>query len=96
MRVELEQQVVDFVRSLAPQPRRALREALRKLQKEEGDIRNLEADLEGFSRLRVARYRIIFFYEGRGRSRVIRCVHAGPRGLIYEIFAQQLQEFLQP
>ena len=45
--VELEQQVVDFVRSLPPQPRQALRRALKNLQLEQGDIRALEGELEG-------------------------------------------------
>ena len=45
--VELEQQVVDFVRSLPPQARQALRRALKNLQLEQGDIRALEGELEG-------------------------------------------------
>jgi spermidine synthase len=40
--VELEQEVVDFVRSLPPQPRQALRRALKNLELEQGDIRALE------------------------------------------------------
>jgi hypothetical protein len=44
MKVELEQQVVDFIRSLAPQPRQAIRRSLRNLQNEDfegviGDVR---------------------------------------------------------
>jgi mRNA interferase RelE/StbE len=62
MKVELEQQVVDFIRSLAPEPRQAIRRSLKNLESEEGDIRALEGDLEGFYRLRVLRYRVIFFY----------------------------------
>ena len=49
--VELEQEVVDFVRSLPPQPRQALRRALKNLQLEQGDIRALEGELERFYRL---------------------------------------------
>jgi mRNA interferase RelE/StbE len=92
--VELEQQVVDFVRSLAPQPRQALRRALRRLEREEGDIRGLEGELEGFFRLRVLRYRIIFFYHVRGKKRTIRCVYAAPRNIVYEVFAQQIRDLL--
>ena len=40
--VELEQEVVNFVRSLPPQPRQAIRRALKNLQLEQGDIRALE------------------------------------------------------
>jgi len=92
--VELEQQVVYFIRSLPPQPRQAIRRALRNLEREQGDIRALEADLEGFNRLRVERYRLIFFYHLRGGKSVIRLVYAAPRNIVYEIFAQQLRDIL--
>jgi mRNA-degrading endonuclease RelE of RelBE toxin-antitoxin system len=76
--VELEQQVLDFIRSLPPRPRQAFRRAIRNRQREEGDIRALEAELEGFYGLRVQRYRVIFFYHLRGGKRVIRCAYAAP------------------
>jgi mRNA interferase RelE/StbE len=94
MKVELEQQVVEFVRSLAPEPRQANRHSLKNLENEAGDIRALEGELEGFYRLRVLRYRIIFFYHVRGRNRTIRCVYAAPRGIVYEVFAQRIRELL--
>ena len=93
-KVELEQQVVDFIRSLAPEPRQAIRRSLKNLENEEGDTRALEGELEGFYRLRVLRYRIIFFYHVRGKSRIIRCVYAAPRGIVYEVFAQKIRELL--
>jgi len=96
MKLELEQQVLDFVRTLAPEPRRALREALKKLMQEKGDIRALEGELEGFYRLRVGRYRVIFSYRLERRMRQIRCLYAAHRTLIYEVFAQQLHELLHP
>ena len=46
-RVELVPQVANFVRSLAPEPRRRLRDGLRGLEKESGDLKQLEADLAG-------------------------------------------------
>ena len=54
-RVELDPQVAEFARSLAPEPRRRLRAALRGLEEEQGDLKPLEADLAGYARLRVAR-----------------------------------------
>lgn len=96
MKIEVEQQVLDFVRTLAPDPRRALREALNKLAEEKGNIRALEGELEGFYRLRVGRYRVIFSYRSERRTRHIRCVYAAHRTLIYEVFAQQLHELLHP
>jgi mRNA interferase RelE/StbE len=95
MKIEIEQQVLDFVGSLAPEPRRLLREALRKLQQEKGDIRALEGELDGFYRLRVGRYRIIFSYRRERRSRQIRCVYAAHRTLIYEVFAQEFHDLLE-
>ena len=82
--------------TLAPEPRRALRLALKKLTEENGGIRGLEGELEGFYRLRVGRYRVIFSYHSARRTRQIRCVYAAHRTLIYEVFAQQLHEFLHP
>lgn len=93
--VELEQGVVDFVRSLPPQPRQALRRALENLRLEQGDIRPLEGELEGFYRLRVQRYRVIFHYDLRGEQRVIRCVYAASRSIVYEVFAQRIRELLE-
>lgn len=95
MRIELEEQVVDFVRSLAPEPRRAVRRALKKLEQEGGDIRPLEGELESFYRLRILRYRIIFHYHTAGRRRTIRCVYAAPRSIIYEVFSRHLHDLLQ-
>jgi mRNA interferase RelE/StbE len=93
--VELEQQVVDFVRSLPPQPKQALRRALKNLQLEHGDIRGLEGELEGFYRLRVQRYRLIFHYNLRRDQRVIRCVYAATRSIVYEVFAERIRELLE-
>ena len=89
MKVVVSDQVVEFVRHLAPEPRRLVRRALRNLAAWKGDVRQLEAPLEGYSRLRVSAYRIIFSY---GRRRTIECVFAERRSLVYEIFARALAE----
>ena len=94
IKVELEQQVVDFIRLLPPEPRRTVRRSLKNLEQEKGDIRALESELEGFYRLRIDRYRIIFFYHVRTKSRTIRCVYAAPRTIVYEVFAQRVRELL--
>jgi mRNA interferase RelE/StbE len=60
-----------------------------------GDVCALEGELEGFYRLRVQRYRIIFHYVVVKRSRVIRCVYAGHRSLIYEVFAEEFHSWLK-
>ncbi len=94
MKVEVAEQVVTFIRSLPPEPRKALRRALSELEHERGDIRPLEGELEDFYRLRVGRSRVIFQYRVAGRRRSIRCVYAASRSIIYEIFAQQMHELL--
>ena len=93
-KVELSEQVVRFVARRAPEPRRALRTALRKLARERGDIRVLEGPLKNYHRLRVGGFRIIFVYHMTGKRRSIRCIYAERRDAVYEIFAQLLKKHL--
>ena len=69
-----------------PSPRRLLREGLKKLAEEKGDIKALRDELEGYYRLRVRSYRIIFRYIERGQRRIIRCDFAEGRDVVYETF----------
>ena len=94
-RVELSGQVLDFVRTLAPAPRQALRLGLRELVKEAGDIKQLEGELAGWCRLRVQSCRIIFRYESEEGQRVARCVFAERRPVVYELFAQEVRRLLE-
>lgn len=91
IRVELDPQVADFVRALAPEPRKRLREGLRGLEQDKGDIKQLEADLAGYARLRVGGYRVIVRFFGEGGQRVARCVFAEKRAVVYELFAEILR-----
>jgi mRNA-degrading endonuclease RelE of RelBE toxin-antitoxin system len=93
-RVELSEQVVRFVARRAPEPRRMLREALRALARERGDIRALEGPLEEYHRLRVGGYRIILAYEVSGKRRIIRCIFAERRSAVYETFQRLLRKHL--
>ena len=90
MRIELAQQVHDFVRTRPPEPRRQLREGLRKLAEEKGDIKALRDELDGYYRLRIRSYRIIFRYVSQGNKRIIRCDFAEGRDVVYEAFADLL------
>jgi mRNA-degrading endonuclease RelE of RelBE toxin-antitoxin system len=83
-RVEISDQVHQFIRSLAPEPRKELHAALRDLARERGDIKHLEGPLKDYFRLRVRDYRIIFQYARKGKA--IQCVFAERRDLIYEVF----------
>jgi|SRR6266508_1960030 len=94
-KVELSTQVLDFVRSLAPGPRKALRAGLHGLEKDTGDIKALEGELTGWSRLRVKSYRVIFRYVIEKGERIARCEYAERRAVIYEMFAEQVRRQME-
>lgn len=94
MRIELSPQVADFLRTLAPEPRKKIRSALRDLDQDKGDILDLEHPLDGFLRLRVGHYRIIFHYKMFDKQRIIRCDFAQRRRLVYELFNELVQRDL--
>jgi mRNA-degrading endonuclease RelE of RelBE toxin-antitoxin system len=91
-RVELSDQVRRFVRSRAPEPRKQLRNALRDLARERGEIKHLEGPLKDYFRLRVGGYRIIFQYTRTGK--VIQCVFAERRDIVYEIYEKLIHSRL--
>jgi mRNA-degrading endonuclease RelE of RelBE toxin-antitoxin system len=92
MKVELAAQVVEFVRRQPPEPKRRLRRALRDLGRGKGDIRALEAPLDGYCRLRVGGYRIVFAY---GSRKTIQCIFAEQRSIVYELLLERLREELR-
>jgi mRNA interferase RelE/StbE len=90
--VRVQEEVLDYLRRLSPQPRHALRVAIKSLALETGDIIPLTDELDGFYRLRVGSHRVIFEYDVIDARRVITCVFAGPRKWIYEVFQSRLLE----
>ncbi|MFZ4778795.1 MAG: type II toxin-antitoxin system RelE family toxin [Terrimicrobiaceae bacterium] len=90
--VRIQQEVLDYLRKLPPQPRHALRLAIKGLGNERGDIKSLVDELTGFHRLRVGSHRVIFEYEMVNDVRTVTCVFAGPRQWIYEVFQSRLRE----
>lgn len=95
MKVEVSDQVLDFVRGRAPEPRQRLRQALRRLETGRGDIRALEGPLKGFHRLRVGAFRILFVYApGADGSPAARCLFAETRDVVYEMFLDRLKAAL--
>lgn len=82
-RIEVSFQVRDFHARLGPVHRRTLKRALVGLATERGDIKALAERLQGFHRLRVGAYRVIFRY---GDGRIIRGEFIERRSLVYEIF----------
>ena len=92
MKIEISEQVRNFIRGCSPEPRRLLREGLRKLADEKGDIKVLDGELTGYCRLRVRAYRIIFRYETNRYGRHIFCPFAEHRGVVYEAFLRVLAD----
>ena len=92
MRVVLATQVADFVRRLPPEPKQRLRRALRDLSREKGDIKALEAPLEGYCRLRIGGYRVVFSYRKRA---TIECIFAEQRSVVYELLFERLRDRLR-
>lgn len=92
IKVLVQEEVLDFLRRLPPQPKHAVKTAIKALARETGDIKALTDELDGFYRLRVAGYRVIFEYQVVRGNRQIVCIHAGPRKLVYEIFKNRLWE----
>ncbi len=81
--VRVATQVVDYTKRLAPDSRRAIKQGLEHLREERGDIRALEANLSGYYRLRVGKYRLLFSYAADG---AIEVVFIEERRLVYELF----------
>lgn len=94
MRIDVSSHVAGFLRGLAPEPRRVIRLALRDLGEGRGDILALEHPLDGFYRLRVGRYRVIFRYAAVRGTSVIRCEYAQRRELVYETFADMVTRLM--
>lgn len=90
--VRVQEEVLDYLRKLPPEPRHALRLAIKDLTHERGDIRVLADDLEGFCRLRVGCYRVIFEYEMIAGKRTATCVFVRARRWVYEAFQSRLME----
>jgi len=93
-RVEISEQVEAFVKSLAPEPRRALRQAIKALAHDKGDRKRLEGKLSPYHRLRAGGYRVIYVERFEKGRRVIGCVFARERAVVYELFLKlRAEEF---
>ena len=92
--VHVSPQVIAFVKSLAPDPRRSLTRSIKALAGNPGDVKRLEGRLEGYSRLRVSGHRVIFREVYRSGERVIDCVFAEKRPIVYELFLHLTAEDL--
>src|SRR5437879_3802845 len=93
-KVRVAPQVRDFVTSLAPEPRKALGRGIKNLAQDQGDAKVLEGKLAGWHRLRVAGYRVLYKETAEKGVRVINCVYANHRNVVYDMFAQLLADEL--
>ena len=85
MKISASDQVAGWLRGLPPEPKRRVRAALRGFKDWRGDIKGLRGELDGFYRLLVGGYRIVFRrMEGEG----IRLVYADTRDAVSEAFRQ--------
>ena len=89
-RVRLGSQVAEFIGNLAPEPKRALREALKGIAGGKSDTKLLEGKLAGFYRLRSGRIRVIYQERTVSGQRQICCFHADYRAGVYDVFEQLL------
>jgi mRNA interferase RelE/StbE len=90
-RVQVREQVWKCYARLGPQERRAVKRAVLQLADERGDIRALRDRLEGYYRLRVGSYRVVFRYLG---GRIIECVYMNDRALVYDVFESELHRII--
>jgi mRNA-degrading endonuclease RelE of RelBE toxin-antitoxin system len=91
-RIQVREQVKRFIDTLAPESRKKIRLALRGLEAERGDRLPLREQLSGYHRLRVGGYRVLFRYLP---GKVIECVFAEERSLVYHLFEQDFLKHLR-
>jgi mRNA interferase RelE/StbE len=85
MQILASDQVARWLGGLPPESKRRVRAALRALGNLKGDIKPLRGELDGFYRLRVGGYRIVYRVLG-GTS--IHLEYADTRDIVYEAFRQ--------
>jgi len=89
MKISASDQVAAWLTALPPQTKKRVRAALRALVKGKGDIKGLQGDLEGFSRLRIGGIRIL---HRQVSARETRLEYANTRDAVYEMFRQLLAD----
>ena len=80
----------NFIKTLAPEPRRALRRGIKGLEKNAGDIQQLDGELSEYCRLRVGRMRVIFSVETVRGEHLILCHYVNFRPVVYQLFGHLL------
>jgi mRNA-degrading endonuclease RelE of RelBE toxin-antitoxin system len=87
-KVVVRQQVRDFIGALAPEPRRKLSAAIKRLADENKEVLQLEGKLHPYWRLRCGRIRIIFEEQFIRGERLRVCFFADYRATVYKVVEQ--------
>lgn len=87
MKISASDQVAAWLIALPPQTKKRVRSALRNLARGHGDIKGLQGDLEGFSRIRIGGIRVLY---RQISARELRLEYANTRDVVYELFRQFL------
>jgi mRNA interferase RelE/StbE len=93
-RVRVSEQVEGFVKGLAPDPKKALRAGIKGLARSGKNTRWLEGELAGWQRLRVGEFRVIYTEVFAGGERILDCVFANRRSVVYDLFKELLRSTL--
>ena len=80
LRLDIPPHVAERIRSLPPEVKQGVKEALRLLSRDPGAGEPLRLELEGYWKYRVRRYRVVY----QPVRRVVRVVAVGHRRTIYE------------
>jgi mRNA-degrading endonuclease RelE of RelBE toxin-antitoxin system len=91
-KIQVREQVKAFIDTLAPDSRKRIRLGLHGLESEHGDCMPLRERLAGYHRLRIGGHRILFRYLP---GRVIECVFAESRSLVYHLFERDVLKHLR-
>lgn len=83
MKISASEQVQGWLTSLPPERKHRVRLALRNLAKGVGDIKALSGPLDGFNRLRIGSFRVVYRQVARDR---IQLEYADSRDRVYETF----------
>ncbi|HVW21451.1 MAG TPA: hypothetical protein VHC86_09560 [Opitutaceae bacterium] len=87
--MRLADQIGDFVRRLHPDQRRLIKLSLQAMEGgRKLDVRPLNDDLDGFYRLRIGKFRVVFEYLPSGE---ISCLFIGVRATVYDDFASMAE-----
>jgi mRNA-degrading endonuclease RelE of RelBE toxin-antitoxin system len=91
-KVQVREQVKNFVESLAPESRKKIRSGLRGLETGRGDCIPLKESLSDYHRLRIGGYRVLLQYLP---GKVIECVFGESRSLVYHLFERDVLKHLR-